>query len=66
MPSTKLNIQTMRVDELQPADYNPREISPSALDGLRHSVERFGLVDPIVFNVRTQTVVGGHQRLKVL
>ena len=66
MPSTELNLQTMRVAELQPADYNPREISPSALDGLRHSVERFGLVEPIVFNVRTQTVVGGHQRLKVL
>ncbi len=66
MPSTELNLQTMSIDELQPAEYNPRSISPTALDGLRHSVERFGLVEPIVFNIRSQTVVGGHQRLKVL
>ena len=32
--------------------------------GLR--VERFGLVEPIVWNKRTGRVVGGHQRLKAL
>ncbi len=30
------------------------------------SVDRFGLVQPVVFNQRTGRVVGGHQRLKVL
>ena len=50
MPKTDLNITTMKLADLKQADYNPRTISPAALDGLRHSVERFGLVEPIVFN----------------
>jgi len=66
MPKTELQIETKRVADLDPAPYNPRRISPEALDGLRHSVERFGLVEPIVWNRRTSHVVGGHQRLKVL
>ena len=66
MPKTELQIETKRVGDLDPAPYNPRSISPDALDGLRHSVERFGLVEPIVWNRRTGHVVGGHQRLKVL
>lgn len=33
---------------------------------LRRSIEEFGYVEPIIWNERTGTVVGGHQRLKVL
>lgn len=54
------------IDALRPAEYNPRTISEEALAGLRKSIERFGLVEPIVFNRTTRNVVGGHQRLKVL
>ncbi|MBK9471834.1 MAG: DNA modification methylase [bacterium] len=66
MRKTDLEIVTLPLDDLIPAAYNPRAISPAALDGLRHSVERFGLVEPVVWNRRTGRVVGGHQRLKVL
>ncbi|MFO7696225.1 MAG: ParB N-terminal domain-containing protein, partial [Anaerolineae bacterium] len=66
MEQKELTIQTMRVADLEPAPYNPRAITDRALDGLRASVERFGLVEPIVWNRRTGRVVGGHQRLKVL
>jgi DNA modification methylase len=66
MPKTELNFQMMPLAELVPAPYNPRAISPEALAGLRGSVERFGLVEPVVWNRRTGRVVGGHQRLKVL
>jgi DNA modification methylase len=59
-------IQRMNVEELRVADYNPREIDDKALAGLKNSVERFGLVEPIVWNKKTKTIVGGHQRLKVL
>lgn len=48
------------------ADYNPRQISDRAKAGLRHSIEEFGLVQPIVWNRQTGNVVGGHQRLGVL
>ena len=34
--------------------------------GLEASYQRFGLVQPIVWNQRTGYVVGGHQRLKIL
>lgn len=66
MPTTDLIIETKPLCDLMPAPYNPRQISPEALAGLRGSVERFGLVEPVVWNRRTGNVVGGHQRLKVL
>jgi DNA modification methylase len=61
-PETK----TMKVTELSPAPYNPRSITDEAMKGLSASIERFGLVQPIIWNERTKRVVGGHQRLKVL
>lgn len=61
-----MNIKRMRIDELRPAAYNPRVISDEAMDGLRFSIKRWGLVEPVVWNRRTGNVVGGHQRLKVL
>ena len=33
---------------------------------IKHSIEEFGNVEPIVWNKRTGNVVGGHQRLSVL
>jgi hypothetical protein len=59
-------IETKAIEELVPAPYNPRTIDQEALAGLQASVERFGLVEPVVWNRRTGSVVGGHQRLKVL
>ena len=58
--------RTMKVADLTGAPYNPRTISDEAMKGLSASIERFGLVQPIVWNRRTERVVGGHQRLKVL
>ncbi len=62
----KMEIKTMKITDLTPAPYNPRAISETALKGLRGSVERFGMVEPVVWNKQTGNVVGGHQRLKVL
>jgi len=56
----------MPVADLVPADYNPRQIGETAMAGLTASIERFGLVQPIIWNRRSKRVVGGHQRLKVL
>ena len=58
--------ETRQLSELHPADYNPRSIDGRALAGLRESIKRWGLVEPIVWNRQTGNVVGGHQRLKVL
>jgi DNA modification methylase len=56
----------MSVAQLQPWNRNPRDIDKVSMEGLQVSMDRFGLVQPIVWNKRTGRVVGGHQRLKVL
>ncbi len=56
----------MAVSKLAPSESNPRSITDRALDGLSRSIDRFGLVQPIVWNSTTGNVVGGHQRLRVL
>lgn len=60
-----MEIKTKKLTDLKPAPYNPRTISDKAMAGLRASIDRFGLVEPIVIN-RDGRVIGGHQRLKVL
>jgi len=55
-----------KLSEMKAAEYNPRKISDRALQGLSNSIDRFGLVEPIIWNKRTNRIVGGHQRFKVL
>ena len=62
----KIEIRKVAVSELTPMPLNPRTITERALAGLRSSIDRFGLVQPVVWNRRTGHVVGGHQRLRVL
>src|SRR5579875_1884988 len=64
-----MRIETVKLENLIPADYNPRiDLRPGdpEYEKLKRSIEEFGLVEPIVWNQRTGKVVGGHQRLKVL
>ena len=61
-----VEMKRMALDALHPAPYNPRKIGKAAMKGLRASLRRFGLVQPIVFNTRTGYVVGGHQRVEAL
>ncbi|MCA9346782.1 DNA modification methylase [Candidatus Saccharibacteria bacterium] len=63
-----LKIQTVRIKELKAAKYNPRKWSEAATKQLKESIQRFGLVDPILVNGasnRKNIVIGGHFRLKV-
>ena len=62
-----MDVRLMPVADLQPAPYNPRRPLPAtARRKLRASLERFGLVEPLVWNERTGHVVGGHARLDIL
>jgi DNA modification methylase len=56
----------MKLAALKAAPYNPRTISAKAARGLKASIRRFGLVQPIVWNKRTERVVGDHQRIDAL
>ena len=65
-----MNIQTLKLSELNPAKYNPRkELRPgdAEFEKLKRSIESFGYVELIVANETTGfTVISGHQRLSVL
>ena len=66
--SSKLKIVQVSIGLLKFADYNPRKWSSEAISGLKESINRFGLVDPIIVNCaeeRKNVVIGGHFRLKV-
>lgn len=68
MNQENLNVQHVGVKDLNPAPYNPRSWSEEAISQLTESIERFGLVDPIIVNSapdRKNIVIGGHFRLKV-
>lgn len=68
MKKIKPKIVQLKICDLSAAEYNPRQITTEALDGLTKSLERFGCVEPIVVNVRDNknVIVGGHQRYKAL
>ena len=64
-----MRIEKVTVGEINPAVYNPRkDLEPGdpEYEKLRHSMEEFDCVEPLVWNERTGNLVGGHQRLKVL
>ena len=63
-----MKIEKKHIDDLKPAEYNPRielQSDDEEYQSLKRSIEEFGLVDPIIYNEQTGNVVGGHQRLKV-
>ena len=59
-----MKIEKIEINKLQPASYNPRQISNKQYKDLKESIKKFDLVDPIIIN-KDMTVIGGHQRLKV-
>lgn len=65
----RMEIEVMDIDSITPASYNPRaDLQPGdeEYEKIKRSIEEFSLVEPLVWNRRTKTLVGGHQRLKVL
>jgi hypothetical protein len=59
-------VEYQTVKDLKPAAYNPRKITDHRLEMLRKSMQEFGDLSGIVFNVKTGNIVGGHQRIKHL
>ena len=66
----KMNIQKMKLSDLNPAKYNPRKaLKPGdrEFEKLKSSIQDFGYVELIVVNAANDnTVISGHQRLAVL
>ena len=61
-----MKIETKKINDLIPADYNPRKFTDKDYKKLKSSIEKFGYVEPIIWNKNTGHVVGGHQRLTIL
>lgn len=48
------------------ADYNPRSISADTRKKLKQNIKKNGLLGGLVYNLRTKTLVSGHQRISIL
>lgn len=64
-----MEFEVKRIADMNRAAYNPRvDLQPEdeEYQAIERSLKRHGLVQPVVWNCRTNTVVSGHQRLTVL
>lgn len=65
---TALTVHEVPIDELKPAEYNPRKWSDAARKGLTDSMDEFGMLQPIVANSsaeRRGVVIGGNFKLDI-
>jgi ParB/RepB/Spo0J family partition protein len=63
-----INVVYVDINELKPADYNPRKFSKKQFNELKESISKFGLVDPFIVNYaenRRNVIIGGHFRWQV-
>lgn len=68
MEKKDLKIEYVPINDLKPAAYNPRTWDKKAVEQLKESLTRFGLVDPFVVNCapgRENIIIGGHFRWAV-
>lgn len=64
--SPEITIDKIKLTDLVEADYNPRYMSDSERNNLKSSLATFGVVDPIIINLKNNRIIGGHQRYKAL
>lgn len=56
--------ENVPIDAVSGSEYNPRSITPEALESLKHSISRFGMVKPLIVNSTDNIITAGHQRKK--
>ena len=61
-----MQLEEIKLSELKPSQYNPRRMEESQYKKLQKSMETYGLVDPIIINLKNNHIIGGHQRYTVL
>ena len=59
-------IEKKQIADLIPAPYNPRQSTAKQEKHLKESLEKFGMVEPIIYNKQTGYIVGGHFRVREL
>ena len=64
-----MKIEKRLIKDLKPAEYNPRQSTQKQETKLKQSLEKFGVVEPIIVNEnedRNNIIVGGHFRVREL
>lgn len=64
----QMQVEYVKIDDLIPADYNPRRLSEEDRKHIRESLTEFGFAEPVIVNRtpdRYNVIVGGHQRVTV-
>ena len=68
MDKQNINIVEVPINELRASEYNPRKHSLEQMEQLKESINRFGMVDPVICNSapeRKNVIIGGHFRNEV-
>ena len=68
MAGKSQTIDNVAIGRLIKADYNPRLLKEEQYQELKKSIEKFGLVQPLIVNKhpkREMVIVGGHQRYEI-
>ena len=62
----QLAIEHVRVETLRPFPENPRTMPASDMQKLVRSIQKFGVVEPLVVRRSDRLVIGGNQRLEAV
>ena len=64
-PLNWVNVQ-VRLGDLVEWENNPRKLTSAQAEALRSSMKKFGYVEPIVVGFDRTSLIGGHQRKRIL
>lgn len=60
-----MKLETLKLSELNPAEYNPRTITKEEFAGLIESLKTFGQQENLIVN-KDMTIISGHQRYQAM
>lgn len=63
-----MEIIEVKIEDLKPAEYNPRAMTDLEAKNLEESLDAFGVVEPLVVNKyegRENVIIGGHRRYDI-
>lgn len=66
LPPITWTTEKRRIGDLVEWEKNPRRLTEKQAEGLRDSLLKFGYVEPVVVNHDGKSMIGGHQRRRVM
>lgn len=59
-------IENYDISKLIPADYNPRKLENDKFEKLKESIQKFGIIKPLIINGANGILTAGHQRTRAI